>query len=71
VYGVCWQDVTEPWGWEPRSLWRLREDAEAELERVVEEYARGVGGWRGERTTREETFAWARQCHSVQEYEVQ
>lgn len=42
VYGACWQDVTEPWGWEPITLFVDRSDAEAEVQRLDGEASESV-----------------------------
>ena len=77
VYGVCWQDDTEPWGWEPRSLWRRRVDAEAELERQVEVDAAEIDSWLrsvhkawDEKRRREIALRDARDALSIQEYKL-
>ena len=77
VYGVCWQDRCEPWGWEPLSLWRDRDDAADELERVIKEelpsYIEHYNTfWKKTRPSirHERAEKEVRDPHSIREYEL-
>lgn len=72
LFAVCWQDASEPWGWEPQKFFWSRDEAETALPAEIGDAANAAVESTARlprvSTTFEQERAWAAQEHSVQEY---